>query len=485
MKRSLAALCLLVLSVHCEKEKPQALLIEETLPAVTVPLPSPVWEHTLAVLPDDGKGDGLFRRFQESLAAQWVSPDWKTVDDPGMIEAGGWTLTGRTAHQSGRIRLALSLSDDRGSRVFQETWEGPEEETLVIMEEAGTHVALALNPQAAPTRLYSDSIRLDGRILSGWRLMEAADHDSIQAAVILYKNVLRDDSTQVQAHLGLARAYLQIIENGRERRLVWLHLSRQAVKKALSMKPRLAAAHSLNGKISLLLGDLREAEAGFRKALHIGPSQFEAWDGLSLVLSAYGLYEPGLEAIDRALALRASTEVLQRRAAILMGLGRYDEAEESLQRALNIDPDASRSAVLLALNDLYRNRMRSAQRHLARADEPDALGLAVRAMLEIRSGNQDEGLAILELEVKPRTGNDSGLAVAVAAIYALLKQNGQSMHWLEKASQWGYMEYPWLMRDPHFREMHTDPRFQNYMADLRTAWNRRMKNYQPPAGPAD
>jgi len=485
MKRFFYALCLIVLIVHCEKESPQTLLKEEALPAVTVSLPSPAWKHTLLVLSGKGDSDGLFRIFRKSLAGQWIPPDWKAVDDLRMREPGGWTLFGKTAHESGRISLALNLSDDQGNRVFQETWEGPEEETLAVMEKAGHHVALVLSPQTPPTRLYSESIRLDRRVLAGWRLTESMVHDSIQTAVILFKTVLRDDSTQVQAHLGLARAYLRILENGWERGLVWLQLSRQAVLKALSIEPRLAAAHTLNGQISLKLGDLRDAEAGFRKALHIGPSQFEAWDGLSRVLSAYGLYEAGLQAIDRTLSLRFCANVFQRRAAILMGLGRYDEAEETLKQALDIDPDASRSIILLALNDLYQNRTRSARRNLARVVEPDALGLAVRSMLEARSGNLDEALAILELEVKPRVGSDSGLAVAVAAVYALLKQNGQSMNWLEKAAQWGYKEYPWLAQDPHFREMHSDPRFQSYLLNLQTAWNLRMKNYRPPAGPAD
>jgi hypothetical protein len=103
---------------------------------------------------------------------------------------------------------------------------------------------------------------------------------------------------------------------------------------------------------------------------------------------------------------------------------------------------------------------------------------AVLAMVFAKQGRLDDSLGEVELEVKPYVGNDPSLATAVAAIYTLLNRKGEAIQWMEKALEWGYLEYIWVDTDPNFGGLRNDERFIRILETMRRAWEDRVKEYR-------
>jgi tetratricopeptide (TPR) repeat protein len=319
------------------------------------------------------------------------------------------------------------------------------------------------------------------RFIQARSLLKMDTRKSTNQAVQEFKSLLRADSTFLPAHLALAEAYLKIPKNGWDRNPVWLRLAQETCHKALSMSPESGRAYLLLGEIASMRGDFRQADSAFRKALARNPNLEEAWVELGKILLHHGLYTSCLDAYDRALELNPySVPVLISRALVLTGLNRYTEARQVLENLISRNPGDAYLHSYLALVLLYQDDMERARREIERGSESGELrdfSAAVQAMIFARTQNLDEALRLVELEVKPVIGNNPNLAIAAAAVYNLLGQKGRSVHFMEKAIQYGYMEYPWLANDPHFKALWSDDRAVSLLDSLKNRWIENRNRY--------
>ena len=289
------------------------------------------------------------------------------------------------------------------------------------------------------------------------------------------------DSTFAPASVALAESYLQINRSGWDHKPLWLRLAQQASFNAIQLDPDLAEAYLQLGEVYLAWGDARQAEEKFRETLRINPNLSEAWAGLGHIFLQYGLYEPCMEVYDRALTLNpGDVSVSLSRAMILNGWKRFEEAERELRTVLNLNSDKKYIHTFLALTLHYLGDYKRAEKEIEfgmESGEYIPLAHAVLGMINARTGRLDDALGKVELEVKPHVHNNASLATAVAAVYALLNQNGQAMTWLEKAASWGYKEYIWLANDPNFDGLREDERFLQFLETMKTQWEINMQRY--------
>ena len=165
-----------------------------------------------------------------------------------------------------------------------------------------------------------------------------------------------------------------------------------AFDRALDLAPGSAPTHLWRGKACLKLGRPREALASFDRALALAPRDFDTHFQRGIVLALLERHEESVASFDQAVALDGtSAEAVNNRGAVLVrlfrpaegladftravslrsdyadaytnagnaqkGLGQYDAARESLDRALAIkpaDPTAtwSKAVLLLGMGDL-------------------------------------------------------------------------------------------------------------------------------------
>jgi hypothetical protein len=58
----------------------------------------------------------------------------------------------------------------------------------------------------------------------------------------------------------------------------------------------------------------------------------------------------------------------------------------------------------------------------------------------------------------------------VGAAYALLGEPEQALEWLERSAAEGFPCYPFFASDPDLDRLRKDPRFQAFLAQLKTQW---------------
>lgn len=128
-------------------------------------------------------------------------------------------------------------------------------------------------------------------------------------------------------------------------------------EKALALDPGYARAHLHLGKALdvkgsyLFVPDLLDRALGsYRQALALRPGWVEAWREMSGTLVGLGRFDEALEAVDKALALdpeHAGSHAARAR-ALFIGKAQFAEAATSFERALRLNPQGGWYALQLA-----------------------------------------------------------------------------------------------------------------------------------------
>ncbi len=483
--------------IYCGKEKEKEVAegvlypLEESIVHVDVPQVS--WEESIAILPfTDNRGvvqddafSGLFRaelvsrlsRSDELKVMMLPAEDWLDREDVQVdyILKNEWD----------REQLILQLVNAQNNSIlWMEHYDADTQFVLTAAENARARIVTSLmgdDKQIYPFEESAVAQDISEMAIEARSHLVRGTRAEIDLAIEQFKAILKIDTSYTLGYLGLAESYLKITNDLSDPNLVWLRMAQDAVLKAIQLDPNLDGGHLYLGQVYLARGDFLHAEEAFRRTIEINPNAEEAWIGLGQIYSHFGLYQPCLEVYERALSLNpANRLVLLSRALIRIGFVQYQEAEEDIRMLLQIYPEDLFYHSFLGLVFYYQNDLNDALTALNKGLQSDryrSFSHAVLGMVYAKQGRLDDALAEVELEVKPNVGSDESLATAVAAVYALIGQNGQAIQWLEKAVDWGYREYPWLVNDPNFRDLRQDERFVTLLDRIKTEWETNMQSY--------
>jgi tetratricopeptide (TPR) repeat protein len=170
---------------------------------------------------------------------------------------------------------------------------------------------------------------------------------SVNEAMAQYQKALQINPDYAEAHNNLSNALLQ---KGNVDEAI-THL-----QKALQIDPDYAYAHNNLGNALIQKGSVNEAMAHYQKALQIKPDYLEVQNNLAWVLATcpQALLRNGNEAVKLArranqLAGYGNPVVLGTLAAAYAEAGRFPEAVETAQRALQLAETQSNTALADAL----------------------------------------------------------------------------------------------------------------------------------------
>jgi len=160
-----------------------------------------------------------------------------------------------------------------------------------------------------------------------------------------------------------ARAGDALADQGR------LNEAEASYRRALQLRPDLAAVHCNLGSLLLAVGRHEDAEASYRQALHFQPDLAEALSNLGSVLDTLGRLAEAEACCRRALQLQPGlVEAHCNLGNVLGKLARPDEAEACYRRALALAPNLAEAHGNLAML------------LLARGDVPAALPSAMQSL---------------------------------------------------------------------------------------------------------
>lgn len=191
-----------------------------------------------------------------------------------------------------------------------------------------------------------------------------------------------------------------------------------ATKKALSLSPDSAPAHTLAALIAEHNGDDREAGEHYEKALELAPRQGGMHNNYGTWLCSNGRAEESLQWFDQALSdptYPTPAVAMANAGACAQKAGKTTQAERYLERSLELEPENPVALAAMAQNkfltgDAFHARAFS-QRRLAAAPA-DAASLLLASQIEQKLGDTEAAAAYVQrLRAEFPSMSESGTGV--------------------------------------------------------------------------
>jgi adenylate cyclase len=315
-------------------------------------------------------------------------------------------VDGSVRRESGRVRIVAELIDVATERhIWAETYDRQLTDIFAIQSDVAFHIAaalrteLSLDEQARIRQSPTGSIVAYELYLRGRHLLIGFTPESLMRAIELFERALEADPTYALAHASIAIAYAELNDGGMVTPAVARPRASAAVAEALRLDPLLSEAHTAAGYIkSLWEFDWPGAEAAFRRAIELSPSNADAYDFYGRLYSALGRFDEAVELVRRAQELDPLAHRTDLANALLRA-ARYDEAVTAATLAVEREPSHARARATLGWAYMKRGRLAEGLAELERAVElsPDAVQwLAQLGQARAMAGQEDAARSILD-----------------------------------------------------------------------------------------
>jgi TolB-like protein/DNA-binding winged helix-turn-helix (wHTH) protein/Flp pilus assembly protein TadD len=272
---------------------------------------------------------------------------------------------------------------------------------------------------------YTDTaIKLDEKYAPAWALRSSVQNEMAEYGLIDptegYRKARADAERAIALDPALASAYLALANTQIDYDWDW-DAANISLTKAASLEPGNVEAFRLRSHLSRILGNLDQATRLYEQVVALDPLRPNSYSGLE-----YLLYVGG----------------------------RYEDAQATLQKALDLNPQATYVDLTMGEALIVEGKPQQALAEIEK--EPIEWGkLTGQALAYHALGReQDSNAALASLIEK----YGSAGAFQIAQVYAYRGESDRSFEWLERA---------YKQRDPGLPEIKTDPLLKNLRHDPR------------------
>ena len=395
-----------------------------------------------------------------------------THDDSRTIGAklGVATLLEGSVQRAGdavRISAELIRASD-GSTIWTQSYDRPYKDLFALQDEITQSVAGALKAKllandtavAQTDRPPSGNLDAYSAYLQGKFYFARSSEADWWKALEQYAIATRIDPRYALAWAESARAggwlaaeYL----GGAEAQRV-IAQGRAAADTALKLEPNLAAAHEVHAEaLGAVDFDWSGSEVEFRRALQLAPNNSDALENLGALFAGRGQPEHAIELIRQSLEidpLRPTGYLVLSRS--LASLGRLDEAEQAIRKAIALQQASGIFDATLAVIEVQRGDAKAALAE-AKRTLPGIWQDYALAMARQIGNDRAAADAALKLTIDKHA---DGMAFQIAEIQALRRDPDQTFAWLARA---------WTNRDPGLQFLLVNPFLLRYRDDPRFA----------------
>ena len=291
--------------------------------------------------------------------------------------------------------------------------------------------------------------------------------ESLRKGLDCFKQAIDIDPSYAQAHAGVADSYAMLVWNLAISSHEGLPRTRASALKALEIDNRLAEGHASLAFVKLFYDwDWRGADAEFQHTFKLDASYAMARQWYAMELAALGRYEEAKQTTDRALQLDPLSHSINATSGLVFYFSRqFEPSLTQCRKTIELDPNffASHFVCGLALEQMGQNDEALAEFQAA-VDLSGRLPLFLAALGHgyAAAGQKAETQRIID-EIRDASKHKYQSSYAVAAIYAGLGQTDQALEWLERACDERATWMIFLKVHPYFDSLHTEPRFQELL----------------------
>jgi TolB-like protein/DNA-binding winged helix-turn-helix (wHTH) protein len=341
------------------------------------------------------------------------------------------------------------------------------QDVLTVQEQVATAVAreiqLRLTAQtgAEPNQPRPVSPEAFDAYLQGRYFFQRNTDKDTDMAAKYYERATQLDPSYALAWVGLSRTRRWQAIQGLIPSEEGLRLAQEALERALSLNPKLAAAHVEVVRRKLFVDfDLVGADAAAKQVIALEPGVPASLRIAAATPTYLGRFDEALQLSRRAVDLDPlNAESWTSVAEIESYIGQLDEAAADARKALELSPDVWPGHILLSKIYLMQGRPGDALPEIALI-RYHAQRAFLNSMAYYAMGRQKESEAALrELMTMDRKGNP----YSVATVYALMNRNDQAFEWLDRALAQREGDVIGTKIDPFLKGLHNDPRYAAFL----------------------
>ena len=391
-------------------------------------------------------------------------------------------LEGSVRKAGNRLRVTAQLIDATSDRhLWARSYDRELDDVFAIQSEIAKQVADALAVELRPaeeTRLDSrPSVRPDSYLayLKGRTLSQSISKTVLEEARKQFELAISLDERNAAAHAGLAQVTFHLgIWHTETARTDWVESSRKSVERAIQLDPNLPEAHHVLSWFLWRGWNWAAAEMEVKRAISLNSSMSAAHFSYGVILM--DLLRPNEALVEFSLAEAADPfwEHLQfYQAALLVWLGRLDEAYTKIEQIKALPPSPSLPNLLhglLATYHLARGNMeeylREAHLSVETTEDPNYKILS-RALILAVSGEGEAARALLQEH--PDLSEYGQATSSMAMIYCELGALDDCFRMMNLGTDRKNFPIQRWRLDPRCERVRADPRFQAWLKKINLA----------------
>ncbi len=282
-----------------------------------------------------------------SFAFKDKDVDIKTIGEKLNVD---YVLEGSVRRSDTKLRISVQLAAvDNGFHIWSETYDKKITDVFDIQDEiAGAIVSvlrvklLGEESQQIIAHGTSNSQAYDAYLL-GRHHLRNRDKESLEASINAFEKAIQRDATFAQSYSGLADAtyLLNVYYYSRSDSLL-LSKTENMMRQGLDINPDLAEIQTTYAKYLSNQKKFSEAEIAYQKAIELNPNYIQAyhWYGGYLFRDRLKFNE-ALKIHETAIQLDPlSISLLSNLSLDLQALARYDEAQKTKERIIEVDKES-------------------------------------------------------------------------------------------------------------------------------------------------
>jgi tetratricopeptide (TPR) repeat protein len=289
----------------------------------------------------------------------------------------------------------------------------------------------------------------------------------LDQALSEYQQALQIDPAMIEASLRLAQVYA-LKEQYSQAEQQYLH--------AIAKWPGFSNSYIGLGKLYFMQGKFEPARAQFQTAIDITPDNPVGYQNLAGMYMTQQKYGEAVEVLRTELKLKPTADLWSDLGASLMFLGRYPEAVDAMEHAVQLAP---RDHIILRnLADSYRQipsqRAKAADaytRALAAAQEElkinpnEREAMAGIGLYEAHLGNAEEAEKYMSraLALYPK---DNDVLFTSALVYEIIGSRSEALTALDRSWKSGF-PLAAIESEPELKSLRSDSRYKSWLKQAR------------------
>jgi TolB-like protein/DNA-binding winged helix-turn-helix (wHTH) protein/Tfp pilus assembly protein PilF len=380
-------------------------------------------------------------------------------------------VEGSVLRSGDRIRINVQLVQAEGEkRVWGQTYERDVRDVLALQSEVTRaivdeiRVKLTPGEQARLAKVHASNPEAHVAYAKGRFFWNKRTEDGLQKAVEFFEQAIERDPDYALAYVGLADSWVP--------RAWYAYLppkeafprAKQAVTRALQLDPGLAEAHTTLAFLNLYHDwNWAAADREFRRAIELNPNYANAHHWYAEYLSLIGQHETAIREAERARELDPMSSIINTWVGSRYFFARkYDTAVQQYRNVVELDPNFVPAH--LALGQAYV-QMKMFPEAIAELEKAVALSggspvyIASLAHAYGVTGRRSDTLRLID-DLKKLSGRRYVASFDMAIAWLGLGDKERTLAALEKAVADRSPRLLFLMVDPRFDAVRSDPRFQ-------------------------